>query len=159
MLQDQVSVRLCPEYFTVLHPPIPGLADPTLLGIGWGFLGAWWGGVLLGFVLSLVATLGPRPVLTVGELVRPVAILVGVLAAVTALTGFTVWHHAGVLGVFLGAGMGELVPVENHRGLLTVACYHLTAYVTATVGGVVVCAWVWFQRCKRDSPGQPGGPK
>ncbi len=25
MLQDQVSARLCPEYFTVLHPPIPGL--------------------------------------------------------------------------------------------------------------------------------------
>ena len=46
MLQDQVSARLCPEYFTVLHPPIPGLTDPTLLGISWGFLGAWWGGVL-----------------------------------------------------------------------------------------------------------------
>jgi hypothetical protein len=151
MLQDQVSVRLCPEYFTVLHPPIPGLTDPTLLGISWGFLGAWWGGVLLGFVMSFVATLGPRPALTARELVRPVAILVGVLAAVTALTGFTVWHHAGVLGASLDAGMAGLVPVENHRGLLTVACYHLTAYVTATVGGVLLCAWVWPQRRARSS--------
>ena len=32
-LHDQVSVRLCPEYFTVLHNPIPGLTDPTLLDV------------------------------------------------------------------------------------------------------------------------------
>jgi hypothetical protein len=146
VLQDQVSARLCPEYFTVLHPPIPGVSDPTLLGLGWGFLGAWWGGVLLGFVLSFAATLGPRPALTPRELVRPIAVLVGVLAGVTALTGFTVWYHAGVLGVTLRAEMTGLVPVEKHRGLLTVACYHLSAYVTATAGGVVLCVWVWVQR-------------
>jgi hypothetical protein len=45
MLQDQVSARLCPEYFTVLHQPIPGLTDPTLIGLAWGFLGAAGGGV------------------------------------------------------------------------------------------------------------------
>ena len=138
MLQDQISARLCPEYFTVLHPPIPNLTDPTLLGISWGFLGAWWGGILLGFVLGLVATVGRRPPLAPRELVRPMLVLVGVLAGVTALTGFTVWHHAGLLGVSLDSGMTQMVPPERHRGLLTVACYHLTAYVTAAVGGVVV---------------------
>ena len=149
MLQDQVSARLCPEYFTVLHPPIPGLTDPTLLGVSWGFLGAWWGGVLLGFVLGLVATVGSRPALAPRELVRPMAVLVGVLAGVTALTGFTVWHHAHLLGVSLDAGMAQLVPPERHRGLLTVACYHFTAYATATAGGVVLCVWVWRERGRR----------
>jgi hypothetical protein len=149
MLQDQVSARLCPEYFTVLHPPIPGLTDPTLLGISWGFLGGWWGGILLGYVAGLVATLGPRPPLAPRELVRPLGILVSVLAAVTALTGFTVWHHANLLGVSLDAGMTGLVPPECHCGLLTVACYHLAAYVTATVSGLVLCAWMWSQRRRR----------
>jgi hypothetical protein len=149
MLQDQVSARLCPEYFTVLHPPIPGLTDPTLLGISWGFLGGWWGGILLGYVAGLVATLGPRPPLAPRELVRPLGILVSVLAAVTALTGFTVWHHANLLGVSLDAGMTGLVPPERHCGLLTVACYHLAAYVTATVSGLVLCAWMWSQRRRR----------
>ena len=37
MVQDQFSVRLAPEYFTVGHPPIEGLHDPTLLGLAWGF--------------------------------------------------------------------------------------------------------------------------
>lgn len=153
MLQDQVSARLCPEYFTVLHPPIPGLTDPTLLGISWGFIGGWWGGIVLGYVAGLVATLGPRPKLAPRELVRPLLVLVSVLAAATALTGFTVWHHANLLGVSLDAGMNGLVPVERHRAVLVVACYHFTAYATATVGGVVMCAWLWGERRKRDPSG------
>jgi hypothetical protein len=146
MVQDQVSARLCPEYFTVLHPPIPGLTDPTLLGISWGFLGAWWGGILLGLVAGLVATLGTRPQLTPRELVRPLLLLVGAVATVTALTGFSVWRHAEMLGVSLGSSMSDAVPPERHRGLLTVACYHLSAYATATIGGVVLCVWVWARR-------------
>ncbi len=149
VLQDQVSARLCPEYFTVLHPPIPGLTDPTLLGISWGFLGAWWGGVLLGFALALTATLGSRPTLAPRELVRPLAVLVCVLVAVTALTGFAVWYHAKLLGVSLDNQLSQLVPKERHRGLLAVACYHFTAYVTATVGSVALCVWVGVERRRR----------
>jgi hypothetical protein len=146
MLQDQISARLCPEYFTVLHPPIPGMTDPTLLGISWGFIGGWWGGIVLGYVAGLVATLGTRPQLKPRELVRPLLVLVSVLATVTALTGFTVWHHANLLGVSLDAGMNGLVPAERHRAVLVVACYHFTAYATATIGGVVLCAWIWAER-------------
>jgi len=154
VLQDQISARLCPEYFTVLHPPIPGLSDPTLLGISWGFLGGWWGGVLLGYVIGLLATLGPNPKLAPRELVWPLLLLVGALAFVTAATGVSVWHHSEMLGVTLDAGMTDLVPAERHRGLLTVACYHLVAYVTATAGGVVICVWVAAERRRRGRPGE-----
>ncbi len=148
VLQDQVSARLCPEYFTVMHPPIPGLTDPTLLGISWGFLGAWWGGAMLGLGLGMVATVGPRPVLSPRELVRPLAVYVGGLAAVTALTGYTVWRHANLLDVSLGPGTTDPVPPENRRGLLTVACYHFSCYATGSIGGVILCAWVWTVRRK-----------
>ena len=158
MLQDQVSARLCPEYFTVLHPPIPGLTDPTLLGICWGFLGGWWGGIVLGYVAGLLATLGPRPQLAPRELVRPLALLVLATATATALTGVSVWHHAEMLGVTLEPGMASVVPPERHRGLLVVACYHLVAYATATIGGVVVCGWVQAERCKRGNKGDSACP-
>jgi hypothetical protein len=151
MLQDQVSARLCPEYFTVLHPPIPNLTDPTLLGISWGFIGGWWGGIVMGYVAGLVATLGPRPKLQPHEFVRPLAVLVMSVAVLTALTGFTVWHHANLLGVSLDSGMNGLVPVERHRAVLVVACYHFTAYATATLGGVVLCGWVWNERRRRGN--------
>lgn len=158
MLQDQVSARLCPEYFTVLHPPIPGLTDPTLLGVCWGFLGGWWGGVLIGYVAGLLATLGPRPKLAPRELVRPLAVLVGVITTATALTGVSVWVHAGMLGMTLDADMPRVVPVERHRVLFTVACYHFVGYASATVGGVTVCVWVSLERRKREQQGEAAQP-
>lgn len=150
ILQDQVSARLCPEYFTVLHRPIPGVTDPTLLGVCWGFLGGWWGGVLLGYAAGLTATLGPRPPMHPRELVMPILLLVVAIATVTALTGFSVWRHSEMLGVMLDPGNAELVPVQRHRALLTVACYHFVAYASSVVGAVALCVWVRAERQRRE---------
>ncbi|HEY1187500.1 MAG TPA: hypothetical protein VGE74_07565 [Gemmata sp.] len=158
VLQDQVSARLCPEYFTVLHRPIVGVTDPTLLGICWGFLGGWWGGALLGYAAGLTATLGPRPKLHPRELVVPIALLICGVAAATALTGFSVWRHSEMLGVVLDTGTGELVPAKRHRALLTVACYHFVAYTSSVIGGVALCAWVWSERRKRAPEENPTCP-
>ena len=149
MLQDQVSARLCPEYFTVFHPPIPGLTDQTLLGIAWGFLGAWWGGLLAGYLAGVAATVGDRPPLAVRELVRPFGLLLLAVTAVTALTGYTVWDHARAFDVSLGPHPAGLVPPERRRGLLVVACYHLAAYAAGAVGSVLLCVWVAAERRRR----------
>lgn len=149
MIQDQVSARMCPEYFTVLHPPIPGLTDPTLLGLAWGFLGGWWGGIVLGYAAGLCATLGPLPQLRPRELVRPLGVLVGGVAFVTGLCGVSVWHHADLFGLALESEFARVVPAERHRECFTVACYHLVAYASATAGGVVLCFWVRRERRAR----------
>jgi hypothetical protein len=36
ILHDQITARVCVEYFTMGHAPIFGTDDPTLLGLGWG---------------------------------------------------------------------------------------------------------------------------
>jgi len=153
VLQDQVSARLCPEYFTVLHPPVPSLTDPTLLGIAWGFLGTWWFGALMGYVVGLMATVGPRPPLDPRDLVRPVLALVGVVAAVAGLTGLSVWRHVELFDVSLGAGINGLVPRERQRPAFVVACYHFTAYGSAILGSVVLCFWVASERRRRKTGG------
>ncbi|MCC6673174.1 MAG: hypothetical protein IT458_19060 [Planctomycetes bacterium] len=33
---DQVTVRVCIEYFTIGHPPLPVPATPTVLALIWG---------------------------------------------------------------------------------------------------------------------------
>jgi len=38
VLHDQVTARICVEYFTIGHPPVFPTDDPTLLGIGWGII-------------------------------------------------------------------------------------------------------------------------
>lgn len=158
MAMDQVSARLCPEHFTVFHPPIPNLTDPTLLGIAWGFLGAWWGGAILGYSAGIAATAGPHPPVSVRGLVRPMLAVLAVTAAVTVLTGFSVWRHAEMLGVTLAPDVANLVPPERHRACLVVACYHFSAYVTAIVAGVVMCVWVGRSRATRAAASPPGPP-
>jgi hypothetical protein len=38
IVHDQITARICVEYFTIGHPPVFGTADPTLLGLGWGVI-------------------------------------------------------------------------------------------------------------------------
>ena len=36
ILHDQVTARVCVEYFTIGHPPVFNTDSPTLLALGWG---------------------------------------------------------------------------------------------------------------------------
>ena len=44
---DQVTVRVCLEYFTIGHPPVFKTTSPALLALGWGVLATWWVGLPL----------------------------------------------------------------------------------------------------------------
>ena len=147
MLQDQVSARLCPEYFTVFHNPLPGLTNPTLVGIVWGFVGSCWGGAIMGYAVGLAGTLGPRQSLTVRQLVIPMLLLTGAIAVVTVITGLTAYRHAVMFDIRLDPVIDPDVPFQRHHELFTVACYHLAAYVTAVVGTVILCIAV--ARCRK----------
>lgn len=142
MLQDQVTARICPEYFTVGHPPIAGVQDPTVLGIAWGFLGSWWGGLFLGLAVAAAARGGSRPQLTAGQLLRPLAVLLAAMVAVTLVCGVGAEYNGAILGVSLGEPWASAVPAPRHRGLLVVASAHFGTYAAALIGGVVLCAWV-----------------
>jgi hypothetical protein len=52
IVHDQVTARVCVEYFTVGHPSLLGLRDPTVLGIVWGIIATWWVGLALGLLLA-----------------------------------------------------------------------------------------------------------
>jgi hypothetical protein len=148
MLQDQVSARLCPEYFTIAHPRIEGLENPTLLGIAWGFLGSWWGGLLLGLVLALAAVAGRRQPLPVEALRRPLLLVLVGQAVATALCEISVAYNARILGVSLGEPWASTVPHDRQLNLLVVACGHLATYVSAVLGGVTLCAWSVWKRSR-----------
>jgi len=46
IFHDQVTARLCVEYFTIGHPNIFGTDNPTVLAIAWGIC-TWWVGFYL----------------------------------------------------------------------------------------------------------------
>lgn len=111
---DQVTARVCVEYFTVGHPPVFGTDGPTLLGLGWGVLATWWAGLLLGVPLAVVARAGGRPKRSAASLVRPALWLLAVMAVCALGAGLVGWllARAGVV-VLVGELHGEL-PADRH---------------------------------------------
>ena len=58
IVHDQITARVCVEYFTIGHPDIFGTDSPTLLAFGWGIVATWWAGVLIGVPLAFTSLLG-----------------------------------------------------------------------------------------------------
>jgi hypothetical protein len=151
MLQDQISVRMCPEYFTVAHPRIEGLTDPTLLGLAWGFLGAWWGGALIGAVAGFCSRLGHWPKLNPHQLLRPVACLLLFQAAVTAAAGWVATFEVAVPGFMIVESLTSHIPEERHNACFIVSRMHQGTYLSAIAGGVILCGWILRRRWLLES--------
>jgi hypothetical protein len=151
ILHDQVTARICVEYFTVGHPPVFGTDDPTLLGLGWGILATWWVGLILGVLLALAARAGSRPKLGVRQLIGSLGVMllaVGVFAAIAGVVG----HAAAQRGwVVLLEPMASILPAERHVAFITDLWIHLASYAGAFLGGIVLCIRV-FRRRKRAAP-------
>jgi hypothetical protein len=146
VLHDQVTARVCVEYFTIGHPPVFHTDDPTLLGIGWGIIATWWVGLLLGVPLAIVARTGDRPKRSARSLIRPIAILMGVNAVCALIAGGIGWWLAIRRDASLSPWMAALVPAEKHASFIADYYAHLTSYSIGFLGGLVVLAIVWRSR-------------
>lgn len=143
---DQVTARVCVEYFTIGHPPVFGTNDPTLLGIGWGIIATWWVGLLLGVPLAAVARAGSRPKRSVGSLVRPLVCLLAVMSVCALMAGVVGWLLASSGVVFLIGPIARAVPTDRHVPFIADLWAHLASYLVGLVGGIVVMVLVWRSR-------------
>lgn len=146
ILHDQVTARVCVEYFTVGHPPVFHTDDPTLLGIGWGIIATWWVGLLLGVPLAVAARAGERPKRTASSLVRPIVILMLANAAGALIAGIAGWYTASRGWVVLVGGLAEDLPQEKHVPFIADLWAHLSSYGLGFIGGLIVIALVWRSR-------------
>ena len=146
ILHDQVTARICVEYFTIGHPPVFGTEDPTLLGIGWGIIATWWVGLILGVPLAMVARFGSRPKRDARSLVRPLLALMGASAVCALVAGITGWTLASLGYVELVGYMADAVPSDRHVAFLADGFAHTASYAAGFIGGIVVIVWVWRSR-------------
>jgi hypothetical protein len=146
ILHDQVTARVCVEYFTVGHPPIFGTEDPTLLGIGWGILATWWVGVMLGVPLAVIARFGKWPKISASDLVVPLFILMAVSAICALIAGLVGASLASARIIWLVEPMASAVPKEKHVAFLTDLWAHNTSYLSGFIGGGVVMLRTWLLR-------------
>jgi len=150
ILHDQVTARVCVEYFTVGHPPIFGTDDPTLLGIGWGIIATWWMGLLLGVPLALAARLGHKPQRSVRSLVRPVLILLAVMGQCALVCGLVGWLAARNGIVRLIGPIADALPLDRHVPFLADLWAHSASYLVGFLGGIFVIVSVWKSRGRAE---------
>lgn len=145
IVHDQVTARICLEYFTIFHPPIFHTQSATLLGIGWGIVATWWVGVFFAVPMILVSRAGSRPVLRASQLLAPIACLLAVMAVSAVLFGITGYllARSGVLAtdwlIFTTS------PTLRYR-FMADWWAHSASYGTAFIGGAVLCVRTYRRR-------------
>jgi hypothetical protein len=149
ILHDQVTARVCVEYFTLGHPPVFPTTSPTLLALGWGILATWWVGLPLGMLLALAARLGRRPRLEAAHLRGPVAMLLAGMATGALIAGTLGFLLARAGSIELPASLAHRVPVSRHAVFLADWWAHSASYAVGVLGGVVLTGWVWRERGRR----------
>lgn len=135
---DQVTAHLCVEYFTIAHPPVFATDSPFLLALGWGVIATWWVGLPLGIGLAAAARLGAAPRLGLGEVRRPIVLLMIASALSACLAGI-----AGAVLVATGTAPvpGEwaaLIPPDRHVVFAAAAWAHAASYAAGALGGLIV---------------------
>ena len=154
VVHDQITARICVEYFTIGHPPVFGTDDPTLLGLGWGVIATWWVGLILGVLLALSSRVGSWPKLVAKQLVRPLAVMLAVVAVLALIAGVVGHVAATRRWVWLLEPMASRVPADRHVAFLTDLWAHLASYIGGFLGGITLCAYVLVRRA-RARPGHP----
>ena len=148
ILHDQVTARVCVEYFTIGHPRVFATESPTGLAIGWGIIATWWVGLFLGIPGAFVCRLGSWPKLDASHLIRPIGGLMVAMGCASLVAGILGYLCAEAGWVQVAGALALLVPLEKHSAFLADLWAHLTAYGVGSLGGLLLCVWVLFRRRK-----------
>ncbi|AMV21012.1 hypothetical protein VT03_24125 [Planctomyces sp. SH-PL14] len=148
ILHDQITARICVEYFTIGHPPIFGTDDPTLLAFGWGIVATWWAGLIVGIPLAIAARAGSRPRRSPASLIAPLGRLFLIMGASAVLAGAIGGLLASRGAVVLVGRLARAVPAERHVPFLIDLWAHSASYLVGFVGGWILTVLVWFSRRK-----------
>lgn len=148
IVHDQVTARVCVEYFTIGHPPVFETDDPTLLAFGWGTIATWWVGLMVGVPLAVFARAGRYPKLLVGDLVKPTLIVMAVSGLLAITCGCCGYWAATSGTVQLSDPFDELVPQAAHAGFIADFWAHNASYTSGFVGGLLTMSYLWYQRIK-----------
>ncbi len=148
ILHDQVTARVCVEYFTIGHPPVFNTTSPTLLALGWGVIATWWVGLMLAIPAVIAARVGSWPKLPASRLLRPIFYLLVVMAVASLAAGISGYFAAKAGAVWLLPPFAARVPPDKQVAFIADLWAHLAAYGFGFFGGIFVCMWVLLRRRK-----------
>ena len=154
VIHDQITARICVEYFTIGHPRVIPTEDPTVLGFVWGVIATWWVGVILGIPLATIARVGNGPKRTAVSLIPSMVILSGCVAILAVVAGTVGGIVASNGSVWLVGSLARDVPSDKHIPFLVDLWAHNASYLGGFVGGIILMIRVWQTR--RDDTDETG---
>ena len=120
VIHDQITARLCIEYFTVAHPPLFHTGSTTLLALCWGVAATAGIGAALGVVLAMVSQSdGPTPY-PISRLRRSLLLLLAIMAGSAFLAGVAGYQlsHGGFISI--PSGLAGVLPAQQHDRFMAV---------------------------------------
>lgn len=146
VVHDQITARLCVEYFTIGHPPLFHTTSPTALGICWGIAATFGVGALLGVVLALVSQsegLPPVPILRVSKSILGLLAVMAIAASLAGVTGFELSRRSIIC---VPATFAQLVPPSQHHRFMAVWFVHGASYLVGLAGASFIILRIWWAR-------------
>ena len=139
IVHDQITTRICLEYFTIGHPKVINSESPTLLAFTWGVLATWWVGVILGLPLALCSRVGSWPKFTYKDQVRPLIYMLAIMLFCALLVGAIIHlsTHSLPPGNFTEI-LGPRISPEVQNSFIVVWAMHLTSYAAGFIGGITL---------------------
>jgi hypothetical protein len=150
LIHDQITVRLCVEYFSLAHPPLFPVSSPTLLGLCWGIAATLGVGLILGYLLAQASQSdGVRP-MTIRSLVGPLLVVIVVTAAgaiVAGCLGLSL-SRRGVVSLpnLLPNAWVETLSRAQQDRFMAVWFAHAASYLFGVVGAAVLILRIWLKR-------------
>ncbi|MEX0702194.1 MAG: hypothetical protein WD069_08870 [Planctomycetales bacterium] len=151
VLHDQVTARVCVEYFTVYHPPLFRTESPTLLGLVWGVVATWWVGLPLGLVLTAAARVGSAPRRTARDLARPVALLLMGVALAALIAGTSGYVAARAGAALPPEWIRARLPEPLHARFVADWWAHRTSYACGALGGLGLALVIIWRRVQEST--------
>lgn len=147
IVMNQITIRICPEYFTVAHSRIVNTDSLTLLALAWGVVATWWGGLAAGILFAVAARVGSSRELTWLHFMRPGLVLLAVMAACAVTAGFAGDWLASTGQIPAIQAWGSFLPVEKQGAFMADLFAHAISYFVGAVGTLIIslaAAWRRF---------------
>jgi hypothetical protein len=148
VVHDQITARMCLEYFTVAHPDVAG-HEPTRIALYWGVVATWWVGLPLGVAVAVASRAGDRVPATARHAAPRIAMLLVVLFVLAMSAGAVGWAAYTPSDPWIGSRWGDRIPEAHRAGFAFDACAHAVSYVGGAIGGLVVAARTFLARARK----------
>jgi hypothetical protein len=146
IVHDQVTARVCVEYFTIGHPPLIPSDSPTLLAVAWGIAATWWFALPLGIALASSARLGERPKRTASQLVRPLLALLAAMGSIALASGVIGYALAATKRIAPNEWILANIPAAKQAAFNADLWAHSASYFSGFFGAIILCVYVWWHR-------------